>query len=77
MALPKVYVTQRILKEGMDLLNGHVDYKMWRGEGAPDRATLLREVQDVEGLLSMPANAIDDELFSHAPKLKVVSQHAV
>ncbi|MDD4264915.1 MAG: D-glycerate dehydrogenase [Aminobacterium colombiense] len=77
LALPKVYVTQRILKEGMDLLNGHVDYKMWRGEGAPDRATLLREVQDVEGLLSMPANAIDDELFSHAPKLKVVSQHAV
>lgn len=77
LALPKVYVSQRILKEGRDILEGQVSYRMWEGEGAPDRDILLREVQFIDGLLSMPADKIDEEFFQQAPHLKVVSQHAV
>lgn len=77
LVLPKVYITQRILEEGRQLLDGRVDYRMWEGDGAPDRETLLREVENVDGLLSMLADTIDETLFRKAPRLKVVSQHAV
>jgi glyoxylate reductase len=47
------------------------------GELPPPRDVLLRKVEDIEGLLSLLTEKVDGELFSRAPKLKVVSNCAV
>lgn len=77
MSLPKVYVGLPIQEVGLELLNGKVDYKVWEKEGAPVREELLRDLKDVEGLLSGLPIRVDEELLNAAPKLKVVSNYAV
>jgi glyoxylate reductase len=77
MSLPKVYVGLPIQEAGLEILRGKTDYKIWEGEGAPDREGLLRELKDVEGLLSGLPIRVDEELLSAAPKLRAVSNYAV
>ncbi|GHV37177.1 D-glycerate dehydrogenase [Synergistales bacterium] len=77
MSLPKVYVSLPIQEAGLEVLRGRVDYKTWDGEGAPNRDDLLRDLKDVEGLLSGLPVRVDSELLEAAPKLKVVSNYAV
>jgi glyoxylate reductase len=77
MSLPKVYVGLPIQEVGLEILRGKVDFNIWEKEGAPPRDELLKNLKDVEGLLSgLPIKA-DAELFDAAPKLKVVSNYAV
>jgi glyoxylate reductase len=77
MSLPKVYVGLPIQEVGVAILRGKVDYKIWEKEGAPVREELLRDLKDVEGLLSGLPIRVDKELLNAAPKLKVISNYAV
>ncbi|MDR1622923.1 MAG: D-glycerate dehydrogenase [Synergistaceae bacterium] len=77
MSLPKVYVGLPIQEAGLEILRGRVDYRIWEREGAPDREELLRELKDVEGLLSGLPIRVDEELLNAASRLKVVSNYAV
>ncbi|GHS86207.1 D-glycerate dehydrogenase [Synergistales bacterium] len=77
MSVPKVYVSLPIQEAGLEVLRGKVDYKIWDGEGAPNRDDLLRDLKDVEGLLSGLPVRVDSELLDAAPNLKVVSNYAV
>lgn len=74
---PKVYVTRILPKEAMDRIEANCDAKIWEGELPPPRDVLLRNVEDVEGLLSLLTDKVDSELMDRAPKLKVVSNYAV
>ncbi|MDR3230556.1 MAG: D-glycerate dehydrogenase [Synergistaceae bacterium] len=77
MPLPKAYVCLPIQEVGLKILRGAVDFKIWEKEGAPPRDELLKNLKDVEGLLSGLPVRVDEELLNAAPKLKVVSNYAV
>jgi glyoxylate reductase len=74
---PKVYVTRLLPKEAMDKINSYCDAKTWDGELPPPRQTLLENVVDIAGLLSLLTDKVDAELMDKAPKLKVISNYAV
>jgi glyoxylate reductase len=74
---PKVYVTRLLPKEAMDRIHANCDATVWDGELPPPRDVLLKNVADVEGVLSLLTDKIDAELMDKAPKLKVVSNYAV
>ncbi len=74
---PKVYVTRILPKEAMDRINLNCEAEVWKGELPPSRDVLLKNVSDVEGLLSLLTDKVDAELMDKAPKLKVVSNYAV
>jgi glyoxylate reductase len=77
MAKPKVFVTRLIPDEGLAMIRGWAEMQVWEDELPPPREVLLREVRDIDGLLSLLTDKIDAELMDAAPRLKVVSNHAV
>ncbi|MDI3535000.1 MAG: glyoxylate reductase [Thermosediminibacterales bacterium] len=74
---PKVYVTRKIPERGLKMLRDFAEVKVWDGELPPPRDVLLKEVEQVDGLVSLLTEKIDEELFSVAKNLKVVSNYAV
>jgi len=73
---PKIYITKKIPKEVEAYLALYCDYKKWESAEPMPRDMLLREVSDIDGLLTH-GYRIDEELVAHAPKLKVVSNMSV
>jgi len=74
---PKVYVTRILPKEAMDRIHSNCAAVVWEGELPPPRNVLLKNVAEVEGLLSLLTDKVDAELMDEAPNLKVVSNYAV
>jgi len=56
---PKVYVTRLLPKEAMDRIHSNCEATVWDGELPPPRDVLLKNVADVEGLLSLLTDKID------------------
>ena len=77
MTKPKIYVTRKIFDEAVDRLRDATEMKYWDSDMPPDRETLLKEVQDIDGLFCLLTEKIDAELFDAAPNLRVVSNMAV
>jgi glyoxylate reductase len=77
MSKPKVYLTRKLTDQAMEYLSANCELRYWDGDDAVPREVLLREVRDVEGILSMLADPMNEEVFKAAPKLKVVSNMAV
>ncbi|HEX9076387.1 MAG TPA: D-glycerate dehydrogenase, partial [Anaerolineae bacterium] len=77
MAKPRVFVTRRIPEEGLAMVRDSTDMKLWEGELPPPHDVLLREVRDVDGLLSLLTDKIDAALMDTNLRLKVVSNFAV
>ena len=75
--MPTVYVTRRIPENGPELLREHFTVRQWDSDDVIPRDVLLREVQDVDGLLSLLTEPINDEVLDAAPNLKVVANLAV
>ncbi|QGU94300.1 bifunctional glyoxylate/hydroxypyruvate reductase B [Clostridium bovifaecis] len=76
MIKPKVLITKTIPKEVENYIAQHCDYKIRSFDGKIDKELLFNELQDTEGLLTS-GTKINEELLSHAPKLKVVSNISV
>jgi glyoxylate reductase len=74
---PKVYVTRLLPKPGMDNIYSYCDAKTWQGELPPPREEIIRNISDVEGLVSLLTDKVDAEVIESAPKLKVISNYAV
>jgi len=72
-----VYVARILPKDVMDKINRFCDAKVWEGELPPPRNVLLKNVAEIDGLLSLLTDNIDAELMSKAPKLRVISNYAV
>ena len=77
MTLPKTLVTRRLVEAPLARLRAGTDATVNLAERALTRAELLAGVADVEGLLCMVNDRIDAELLDAAPRLRVVSNHAV
>lgn len=76
MEKPTVFITRIIPDEVEQYIGRYCNYKKWELPGQVPRETLLEKITDVEGLLTT-GTKIDEELLSHAPRLKVVSNMSV
>lgn len=78
MAKPKVYVTRRIPQAALEIIASACDYRLWDEEEAPvPRDVLLREIADVDGVLTLLTDRVDAEFLAAAPRCRVVSNMAV
>ncbi len=78
MSRPRVYVTRRLPQPALDIIRPIADFTLWDREDVPPaREVLLREVTQVDGLLSLLTDRIDGEVMDAAPRLRVVSNFAV
>src|SRR3989304_2306039 len=78
MARPKIYVCRPLPEKALALLRGRTEMRLWeQNEVPPPREVLLREVADIDGLLSLLTDRVDGELLDRAPRLRVVSNYAV
>ena len=78
MSRPRVYVTRRLPQPALDIIRPIADFTLWdREDIPPSRQVLLREVTQVDGLLSLLTDRIDGEVMDAAPRLRVVSNFAV
>jgi len=75
----KVLLTYRNIPGAglVERLSGHFDVRMNQSVGYMPRQDLLREIQEVEGMVSMLNERIDGELLDRAPLLRVVANYAV
>src|SRR5512146_3186183 len=77
MPKPKVFVTRLIPEEGLAMVRDATDMKLWEDELPPPHDVLLREVREVDGLLSLLTDKIDAQLMDSNARLKVISNFAV
>jgi glyoxylate reductase len=74
----KVYVsTNEIPSQALEVLRSIAQVRIYDGKAAPPQETLLREVQEADGLFCILTEKVDVELFDRAKKLKIVSNMAV
>ncbi|MUV39217.1 Glyoxylate reductase [Lentibacillus sp. JNUCC-1] len=78
MAKGKIYITRNIPNDIIQPFEDAFEIKMWKESETPvPRDELLRQTQDADGLVCMLSDAIDEELLSQSPQLKVVANDAV
>jgi glyoxylate reductase len=78
METPKVFVTRKILKNGLDLINQECKADIWQEDLPPSHDEILKRVKGVDGLLCLLTDNIDREVIEAAGEnLKVISNHAV
>jgi gluconate 2-dehydrogenase len=59
-----------------DYISQYCEVRKWEGKGPVPRDVLLRELADIEGLMTA-GRRINENLLNHAPNLKVVSNVSV
>ncbi|KAK3593252.1 hypothetical protein CHS0354_012340 [Potamilus streckersoni] len=75
---PKVYITRRIPKPGIDILKDHCNLSFWDSDEAIPKEDLLKHVAGIDALLCMLTDPIDKEVLDAAgANLKVVSTMSV
>lgn len=74
---PKVYVTRRLPREGLDLLAASCDVAVNPEDRPLTRAELLAAVADAEGVIGLLTERIDAAFLDAAPKLRGYANYAV
>ncbi|HLG11174.1 MAG TPA: D-glycerate dehydrogenase, partial [Dehalococcoidia bacterium] len=74
---PRVFVTRRLIGDGVARLAREAAAEVWPGDDPPPRDVLLAEAQRSDGILTNIADRVDAGLIEAAPGLRIVSQMAV
>lgn len=77
MTKPIVFVTRKIPHSGIAMLADKCEVRVWEDELPPPRKTLLDEISEADGVLSLLTDTIDAEMMDAASRLKVISNFAV
>ena len=79
MTLPKIVMTGKPLPEADRVIREHCEVRCWDQAGIMPRELLFDWLAEADGLMSVGAQParVDEELLSHAPKLRVISQSSV
>ena len=73
-----IYITRKLPGEIVDKLSSQFHVKMWSEENVPvPRDVLLKEIEEVDGLICLLTEKIDEEVLNKARLLKVISNIAV
>jgi glyoxylate reductase len=75
--MPRVFVSRQIAPEAIEMLRARAEVGVWEEDRAIPRDVLLREVAEVDALLSLLTEKIDNELLDAARNLKIVANMAV
>lgn len=76
--MAKVVITNRIPREGVELLQAQHDVTMWDHEECISRETCLEMIQGADAILTLLTEKVDDEFLDAAgDQLKVVANVAV
>jgi len=73
---PKIFISKAIPEEVEKYISQHCDYEKWENEESISRDSLLKKLENVDGLLTA-GEQINEELLQSAPRLKVVSNMSV
>ncbi|NVM29318.1 MAG: D-glycerate dehydrogenase [Candidatus Helarchaeota archaeon] len=74
----RVYVTRSIPGTGLDRLSVIANVNVHPGPGPPSHKTLLKNVRDCDGLLTMLSDKITPEVIDAAgPNMRIISNYAV
>ena len=75
---PRVFITRRIPRVGLDRIVAETDADVWEGDLPPERDLLLQRIARCHGVLTLLTDRVDAEFFDAAgPQLTVVSNFAV
>ena len=73
-----IYITRKLPEEIVDKLSSQFHVKMWSEDDVPvPRDVLLKEIEEVDGLICLLTEKIDEEVLDQARQLKVISNIAV
>lgn len=73
-----IYITRKLPLEIVDKLSRQFHVKMWSEENVPvPRDVLLKEIEEIDGLICLLTEKIDEEVLSKAKQLRVISNIAV
>jgi glyoxylate reductase len=74
---PRVFVTRRLVGDGVERLAGEADVEVWPEDDPPPPAVLASEAERSDGILTNIADRVDAALIDGAAGLRIVSQMAV
>lgn len=77
MAEQKVFVTRIIVPDAITKLEENFEVEVWQEPTPPPKALLLQKVKECDGFMIESNDMMDDEVFSAASRLKVVSTRAI
>jgi glyoxylate reductase len=74
---PRVFVSRRLVGEGVSRLQADLDVELWPGDDPPPPEVLREEAARSEGILVNIGDRVDAAVLEAAPGLRIVSQMAV
>jgi len=74
---PKVFVTRRIPKPGLDILEKECEVKVNPYDRVLTKEELIEEVKGIDGLLCLLTDTIDGEIMDANHNLRIISNYAV
>ena len=74
---PRVFVSRRLVGDGVSRLEAELDVELWPGDDPPPPEVLRAEAAKSAGILVNIADRIDAGVLQAAPGLRIVSQMAV
>jgi len=74
---PKVFVTRKIPREGIDILEKTCEVKVNPYDRVLTKDELMKEIKKIDGLLCLLTDTIDKEVLDEASDLKIISNYAV
>ena len=74
---PKVFVTRKIPREGIDILEKTCKVKVNPYDRVLTKDELMKEIKKIDGLLCLLTDTIDKEVLDEASDLKIISNYAV
>ena len=77
MVKPKVYVTRKLPKKAMEMIDKECDMEVNPHDRVMTREELETAIQDIDGLLCLLTDKIDAELLDLNPDLQVIANYAV
>ena len=77
MAEQKIFVTRIIVPDAISKLEENFEVEVWQEPTPPPKALLLQKVKECDGFMIESNDMMDDEVFSAAGRLKVVSTRAI
>jgi len=73
-----VYITRKLPEEIIDKLSQYFHVRMWGEENIPvPREILMKEIENIDGLICLLTEKIDEEVIAKAKHLKIISNVAV
>lgn len=74
----KIFISREIISSSIDFIrNQGFTVEVWNKSEVITKKQLIERCQDATGLISMLADAIDQEFLESCPHLKVISNYAV